>query len=53
VIWRLITPRQLRRWTLAVLVAWLVTAVSYQNGVLSPAEPQAPPATFSFTTSGD
>ncbi len=41
-IWRLTTPRRLRRWTLALLVAWLVTAVAYHNGDLSPATRELP-----------
>lgn len=43
-VWRLTTPRRLRRWTLALLVAWLVTAVSYQHGDLSPTDSGELPA---------
>lgn len=32
--WRMITPHQLRRGTLIVLLAWLMVAVAYQNGTI-------------------
>lgn len=33
IFWRLVTPRQLRRWTLALLVVWIAAAVANQHGM--------------------
>lgn len=41
ILWRLTTPRALRRRTLAVLLAWLAVAVAHQDGVFGDGAPPA------------
>ena len=33
-LWRVVTPRQIRRASLLVLLAWFAVALAYQNGFL-------------------
>jgi hypothetical protein len=38
-LWRLTTPRRLRRNTLIVLLAWTAVAFAHQNGLLPELDP--------------
>lgn len=49
-LWRLITPRQLRKGTLIVLLAWLMIALAYQNGVIPRADDARPPVSLEYSS---
>jgi hypothetical protein len=42
VLWRLITPRQLRRVTLVILVSWLAAAYLHHSGTMAHVRDQLP-----------
>lgn len=50
-LWRITTPRALRRRTLAVLVAWLAVASAHQHGMFgeSQEDGQVPVVVYSST----